>query len=160
MPSEATVINVDDDGDGGVVAWLDTNDNTKMYVSTQKEGIKVLGNENSSKMFFNKSKLTSIDVSNFDTSNVTNMGGMFNTCDKLTSIDVSNFDTSKVTNMSIMFYGCSKLTTIKVGNKFKWINTLSKLGLTSGTWKDEKGNRYTSSSTFPSNVAHTYTKVS
>lgn len=39
MPSNATLIDVDEDGDGGVVAWLDTSDNTKMYVSTQTSGI-------------------------------------------------------------------------------------------------------------------------
>lgn len=51
MPSNATLIDVDEDGDNGVVAWLNTNDNTKMYVSTQKNGIKVEGNQNSSDMF-------------------------------------------------------------------------------------------------------------
>ena len=47
----------------------------------------------------------------------------------------------------------------KIGDKFRWISPLSELGL-SGTWQDEAGTQYTSSSTFPSNVAHTYTKVS
>lgn len=44
MPSNATLIDVDEDGDGGVVAWLDTSDSTKMYVSTQTSGIKVGAN--------------------------------------------------------------------------------------------------------------------
>ena len=35
---------------------------------------------------------------------------MFNGCGKLTSLDVSNFDTNKVTNMSGMFYNCNSLT--------------------------------------------------
>ena len=51
MPSSATLIDVDEDGDGGVVAWLDPNDNTKMYVSTQSSGVKVEGNSNSDYMF-------------------------------------------------------------------------------------------------------------
>ena len=237
MPSNATLIDVDEDGDGGVVAWLDTSDNTKMYVSTQKSGIKVEGNQNSLGMFNGCSKLTSLDLSNFDTSNVTNMGSMFYECDNLVKLDLSNFDTSNVTKMGGIFYNCSSLTsldvsnfntskvtnisqifalckklisidvsnfdtsnmayidmaflyctnlikldlsnwdtskviymgdmfkectsltTIKVGNKFKWICTLSELGL-SGTWQDETGTQYTSSSAFPSNVAHTYTKIS
>ena len=87
------------------------------------------------------------------------MGSMFNGCTNLTSLDLSSFNTSNVTDMSYMFSDCSKLATIKVGDKFKWICTLSELDL-SGTWQDETGTQYTSSSTFPSNVAHTYTKVS
>ena len=50
--------------------------------------------------------MTSIDLSAFDTSEVTNMGGMFTGCSSLTNLDVSNFDTSKVTNMSNMFLNC------------------------------------------------------
>ena len=284
-PSSATIIDADADGDGGVVAWLD---GTTMYVSTQSSGRKVQGNKNSFRMFLNKSNissidlsnfdtskvenmgslfqylynLTSLDVSNFDTSKVTDMSGMFNNCSGLTTLDVSNWDTSNVTTMSAMFASCSftqfdlskinlsnvtnlqrlfdgcddlisinatniniskvtniyqifnycksltlldlsgwdtssllnmqsafsyctnltsinltgwntnnvtdmtrlfnqssKLSSIKVGDKFKWVGTLSNIEL-SGTWKDETGNTYTSSSTFPSNVAHTYTKVS
>ena len=48
-----------------------------------------------------------LDVSNFDTSNVTNMNRMFyNTGYNSTNLtlDVSNFDTSNVTDMSNMFY--------------------------------------------------------
>ena len=67
---------------------------------------------NMSYMFYNCNNLISLDVSNFNTSNVTDMSYMFNGCN-LTSIDVSNFDTSKVTNMSYMFYYCSKLTSIE-----------------------------------------------
>ena len=54
-------------------------------------------------MFYNCDMVPSLDVSNFDTSKVTNMQGMFHSCNSLTSLDVSNFDTSKVTNMQHMF---------------------------------------------------------
>ena len=40
------------------------------------------------------------------------MGSMFVGCTGLTSIDVSNWDTSNVTNMSMMFSGCTNLTEI------------------------------------------------
>ncbi|EKZ4334397.1 BspA family leucine-rich repeat surface protein [Listeria monocytogenes] len=57
---------------------------------------------------------TSLDVSNFDTSKVTNMYGMF--CgNAATSLDVSNFDTSNVTNMSNMF-DASAATSLDVSN--------------------------------------------
>ena len=67
-------------------------------------------------MFAYCSSLESIDVSNFDTSNVTNMSYMFMECPNLKSIDVSNFDTSNVTNMSYMFYGCRNLTELDLRN--------------------------------------------
>ena len=69
---------------------------------------------NMSAMFDNCSSLTSLDVSKFDTSQVTDMGDMFYSCSSLTSLDVSKFDTSKVTNMSSMFNSCSSLTSLDV----------------------------------------------
>ena len=47
----------------------------------------------------------SLDLTSFDTSKVTNMGGMFSSC-YAQSIDLTSFDTSSVTNMSWMFWGC------------------------------------------------------
>ena len=51
-----------------------------------------------------------LNLSNFDTSNVTNMEGMFFGCLKLKEIKgLNNFDISKVTNMISMFSLCPKL---------------------------------------------------
>ena len=63
---------------------------------------------------FSSSKLTILDVSNFNTSNVTNMSGMFNGS-KATKLDVSDFDTSSVTDMEGMFAG-SQATTLDLNN--------------------------------------------
>ena len=40
------------------------------------------------------------------------MGGMFYECVKLTSLDLSGWNVSNVTDMSIMFDGCSGLTSL------------------------------------------------
>ena len=61
-------------------------------------------------MFYECTSLTSIDLSNFNTSNVTNMWGMFNYCSSLTSLDLSSFNTSNVTDMGSMFNSCKQLT--------------------------------------------------
>ena len=53
---------------------------------------------------------TEIDIGDFDTSKVTNMGGMFYGCNSLTELDVSGFDTSNVTNMAFMFGNAYSLT--------------------------------------------------
>ena len=71
---------------------------------------------NMNSMFSGCSKLTSLDVSKFNTVNVKNMSRMFSGCDALTSLDVTNFNTEKVTYMRYMFSGCSKLTSLDVTN--------------------------------------------
>ena len=47
-------------------------------------------------MFQGCKSLESLDVSSFDTSNVTDMAAMFEGCDSLKELDISNFDTSNV----------------------------------------------------------------
>ena len=54
-------------------------------------------------MFDDCNKLPTLDVSGFDTSNVTTMSHMFSFCKGLRSLDLSGFDTSNVTDMSSMF---------------------------------------------------------
>lgn len=59
---------------------------------------------------FSDSKATTLDVSNFDTSNVTNMSNMFNGSTNLKTIYVSNkFNTDNVTSSTNMFNGCVSL---------------------------------------------------
>lgn len=67
-------------------------------------------------MFSTCSKLTSLDVTNFNTANVTDMSFMFCNCVALTSLDVTNFNTANVTGMTRMFLGCSSLTSLDVRN--------------------------------------------
>ena len=67
-------------------------------------------------MFHQCTSLTSLNISNFNTSSVTNMSSMFDSCKSLTSLDVSNFNTSKVTYMNDMFFNCYSLTSLDVSN--------------------------------------------
>ena len=135
----------DEDSDYRIKLWLDPTDKTAYY---QAEPEKVYLNTNSSMMFFSvdseqkikniieldlsnfdtskvtnmshmfngMSNLTTLNLSNFNTSNVTNMGGMFFNMTNLTAFNFSNFDTSKVTDMGSMFYGMSSLTTLDLFN--------------------------------------------
>ena len=61
-------------------------------------------------MFDNCKSLTNLNLSNFNTQNVTNMSSMFAGCNSLTNLNLSNFNTQNVTNMSYMFLGCQSLT--------------------------------------------------
>ena len=72
-------------------------------------------------MFSNCSGLTSLDLSSFNTSNVTSMKSMFEHCSGLTSLDLSSFDTSKVNSMEYMFNYCGNLTSLDL-SKFNTSN--------------------------------------
>jgi surface protein len=69
---------------------------------------------NMNKMFYGCVSISQLDLSGFDTSNVLSMIRMFEQCKKLTAVDVSGFDTSNVTNMKQMFYYCQNLSSIDV----------------------------------------------
>ena len=158
-PAAAEVINVDADGDGGVVAWTE-NDGTVMKVSTQIKGIKVQAAVYSNSMFVYKGKIRKIDLKMLDTSNVTDMSRMFEYCSRLTSLNLSQFNTQKVTYMGNMFSDCSSLTTLITGPNFKFVGTTYYL---SGTWQNTAGATFNGNydtANFPSNVADTYTKIS
>lgn len=67
-------------------------------------------------MFEGCTSLTSLNLSNFDTSKVIYMGGMFANCSSLVSFDISNFNTQAVQHMEGMFYGTSNLTNYSLPN--------------------------------------------
>ena len=67
-------------------------------------------------MFFQCSNITEIDLSNFNTSEITDMSYMFNGCKSLISLNISNIDTSRVKNMEMMFLGCSSLISLDLSN--------------------------------------------
>ena len=69
-----------------------------------------------SKMFFKCSKLTELNLQNFNTTNVVDMEEMFVECSELTELNLQNFNTSNVTYMSKMFFECSKLTDLNLQN--------------------------------------------
>ena len=59
----------------------------------------------SSLFYDSKFEDINMDVSKWDVSNVTNMGGLFYKCANF-NCDLSNWNVSKVTNMTYMFYDC------------------------------------------------------
>ncbi len=74
------------------------------------------GMTDASRLFYNCSNMTNIDMSEFDTSQVTNMYNMFIGCSNLTSLDVSGFNTSRVTDMRNMFGNCSNLVSLDLSS--------------------------------------------
>ncbi len=86
------------------------------------ENIENLQNLNTSEMtymrlmFWNCSKIQSLDLSNFNTAKVKDMEAMFLECSDLQSIKLSSFNTEKVWTMERMFYGCKKLQSLDLSN--------------------------------------------
>ena len=71
--------------------------------------------------FLNLRNVTSLDVSNWDTSNVTDMDHLFQVYPRggppeLEKLDISNWDTGNVVSMSEMFHGQSVLKELDVSN--------------------------------------------
>ena len=113
-------VNIDDEeSDYEIKLWLDPTDKTAYYYA---ETEKVYLNTDSRSMFYpgyygqKIENILELDLSNFDTSQVTNMGFMFHSMSNLTTLDLSNFDTSKVTDMHHMFYGMPNLTSLNLSN--------------------------------------------
>ena len=130
----------------------DLDDNWKIdhnFIKTGKYTFCIVFNETIEDMegfFGNCPNLISLDLSNFDASNVTtmrimlnkckklkeikgldklitsnliDMEGMFQDCAEIESLDLSNFDTSNVTNMAFLFNNCNNLKEIKGLDQFK-----------------------------------------
>ena len=115
-----SAVNVEDEtSDYEIKLWLDPTDKTAYYYT---EPEKVYLDTDSSRMFYSIyyeqeiKNILEIDLSNFDTSKVTNMSSMFGSMSKLTTLNLSSFNTSKVADMSNMFYGMSKLTNLNLSN--------------------------------------------
>ena len=103
----------DEESDYEIKLWLDPTDKTAYYYA---ETEKVYLNTDSIGMFNGMSSLTTLDLSSFDTSQVTSMNSMFNGMSSLTTLDLSSFDTSKVTDMNYMFAEMFNLTTLYLSN--------------------------------------------
>lgn len=109
----------------GLKEHVDTRNITDMqdmfYNCTKLETMDVSGFKtskvtNMSRMFEGCSSLKELDVSGFSTGGVLNMHAMFEKCSSLTELDVSHFDTKNVTTIDYMFQNCTGLTKIDVSN--------------------------------------------
>ena len=106
--SDKNYVNVADNTSSyPIYAWFE---NETIYIYSKSDQIYLNGDI--SYMFSGLKNIESVDLTMFNTSNVTNMYAMFSGCSNLTNLDFSHFRTSNVTNMNSMFSGCSKLTSL------------------------------------------------
>ena len=104
--------------------------NILIDVQEQINNITVIWNSmpSCSQMFDNMNSIISIDLSNFDSSQIIDISGMFKDCSKLNYINFSNFDVSFVENLDELFYNCISLTSLDLSN-FYTISAVSMEGM-------------------------------
>ena len=139
--NSVTTINIEDPdlSDYEIKAWYNAVDQSVYYYApisttylnpnskgmfqwfTKMETIDLAGFDTSevtsmNTMFYTTKSLKNIDVSGFNTSNVTDMYAMFDQTGVIEQLNVSNFDTSKVTNMSYMFFSLPRIRELDLTN--------------------------------------------
>lgn len=68
-------------------------------------------------MFYMLDSVKEIDISTWNVSNVTKMFYMFQQCESLTELDLSGWNVSDNTNINLMFFGCDKLKKVYTNNE-------------------------------------------
>ena len=143
IPEGATVVDVSKSGDNTIKMWYNEADANGNYDITIGSNNIIYANPSGSNLFSNLTNVTSIDLSNldtsgiagmngmfendkvltnivfgdnFNTSNATNMTAMFRECNNLTELDLRMFDTSNVRNMGSMFLNCTKLESLDLSS--------------------------------------------
>ena len=94
-------------GEGTKYSFSGTNYITEVRINENKE-------EKVDKSYYFNQNANSVEIFLFD--NITNCEFMFFKCDKIIEIDLSNFNSSQVTTMYDMFALCKSLTSLKLSN--------------------------------------------
>ena len=88
------------------------------HSNTALKSVKIVGMSSITdcqKAFANAINLQSVDLTEFDSSNVINMDYMFYKCSKIKTLNLTGlFDVSNVTNFGNFFDGCSALTDLNI----------------------------------------------
>ena len=115
-----------------VIIFQENKENEKeikdnVIVCVENKRIDIKKDEGKYKYKFSKEGKYNIKI-NFK-NNISNLNGFFEECNEIEYLDLSNFNTSKVTDMAGMFNKCNKLKEIKGINKFKTDNVTNMRGM-------------------------------
>jgi len=109
IPADAVNIENGNTSDYEVKIWFAPSENTAYYWT---EADKITLSKDSSFMFDRMSKLQTIDLSGFDTSEAENMARMFSNSPELKSLDFSGFNTGKVKDFTYTFYDAKSIESL------------------------------------------------
>ncbi len=143
----STTVDVSEQRNNNVRLGTYVNGTNKIAIIGQEGG--VIAPINSQRLFGtsdneNSMKFQTIDLTNLDTSKVTDMSYMFYNCDDVTNLNINNLDTRNVKKMNRMFQNCKSMTTLNISkfntsqvndmsSMFLNCTSLEKLDLTSFT---------------------------
>lgn len=113
--SGVNTVNIEDEynSEAEIKAWYDASDQTVYYYTVAD---KVFLNSNSNFMFNYFTKMIDLDLLDFDTSEVEDMGYMFYGMNSLTNLNIAHFNTSKVKNMNSMFANLSAINQLDLSH--------------------------------------------
>lgn len=106
-----------------VTSWLSTNDATGLFeycfklVDLKLPRKFITAKVNNISGMFNNTRLTSLDLSDWDTSNVYNMRHLFHNSTALERLNLAGWDASRVSDTSWIFSNCTELTTLIDGHE-------------------------------------------
>ena len=95
--------------DESIIGYYTDLDNNGLYELTFVSQEIIYANRYSRKLFADLINVTQIQMDNFSTSGVINMGSMFSNIKELKELNLSGFDTRSVTTMERMFFGDSNI---------------------------------------------------
>ena len=102
------------------------------FATTGEHTVKIILNKNFTNahgMFANCTGLTSLNLSNFDTSNVTDMASMFNNCTSLTSLKMMG-DINKLRSTGSMFSNITTTGTFYYNSAYDYSKIIAELPTT------------------------------
>jgi prepilin-type N-terminal cleavage/methylation domain-containing protein len=110
---------------GKIKSWLvQDGSNYNLYIGSLN---KIYANTNSSYLFYDFTKITNLDLTNFYTNFSTNMDSMFSNLYAITQIDVSKLITDNATNFNSLFRTCKFLKSLDLSSwNTKNVNSMSK----------------------------------
>ena len=100
--------------DGSIIGYYTDKDNNGLYELTFVSEEVIYANENAQGLFGNLNNVKEFKFYNFSTFKVKKFNYMFYECFLVTDLDISSFDTKNVTDMESMFSNCSNLKIIYV----------------------------------------------
>jgi surface protein len=103
-----------EDGVSGGTSLHKMFNSCKALTSVDLSGFNTTNVTDMSYMFYYCESLTSVDLSSWDTNNTITISDMFSLCSSLTDIDLSGWNTANVKNMSSVFYSCKSLISLNI----------------------------------------------
>lgn len=111
---------LDDNLEGWIGTDLRASVKSVLFEDTVTAGNSLCDTESNCGMFQGFTKLSNLDLSKLDTSQVNSMNYLFSGCASLTSLDLSPLDISRTNSMFSLFKGCTSLTTLTFDSDFRF----------------------------------------